>query len=403
MDLLKKLLYFALIAFPLGAVIRIKIVESVYIYPLDAAVGFIFLNILFIAIKSKKNIFKIPNFKALLYFAFFAFIGLLINPFHLPFMELLISFLYLGRFLIYSSLLSVFVFFPLKFSSKYLFLLSLSGFVFVVLGLLQYLYYPDLRNLYYLGWDEHLYRLFSTVLDPNFAGSILVLDLLLLLGLYQSKNNRAEWFKKLYLAGIFVALLSIFLTYSRSTFVMLLSSGIIYLFITRQKNKIIILLLIIITGIIILPKSFKSEGVDLLRTASITSRTQSYVNALNIYKISPFLGTGFDSYRYVQQKLGLLDQKNWQSTHSAAGVPNSLIFVMVTTGILGFVFYINLWARFLKNVYYKVYGNNKLFYLYSAVFSSIIGIFIHSIFENTLFYPFIMFWIFILLSFIGCR
>ncbi len=315
MDLLKKLLYFALIAFPLGAVIRIKIVESVYIYPLDAAVGFIFLNILFIAIKSKKNIFKIPNFKALLYFAFFAFIGLLINPFHLPFMELLISFLYLGRFLIYSSLLSVFVFFPLKFSSKYLFLLSLSGFVFVVLGLLQYLYYPDLRNLYYLGWDEHLYRLFSTVLDPNFAGSILVLDLLLLLGLYQSKNNRAEWFKKLYLAGIFVALLSIFLTYSRSTFVMLLSSGIIYLFITRQKNKIIILLLIIITGIIILPKSFKSEGVDLLRTASITSRTQSYVNALNIYKISPFLGTGFDSYRYVQQKIGILDQKNSQSTH----------------------------------------------------------------------------------------
>ena len=85
-----------------------------------------------------------------------------------------------------------------------------------------------------------------------------------------------------------------------------------------------------------MPKNFKSEGVDLLRTASIKSRAESYINAFKIYRLSPFFGTGFDSYRYAQQKQGMLDQRNWQTTHSASGVPNSFIFIFVTTGVFGF-------------------------------------------------------------------
>ena len=51
----------------------------------------------------------------------------------------------------------------------------ISGSLIVLLGFIQLMFYPALRNLYYLGWDEHLYRMFSTFLDPNFAGAFFVL------------------------------------------------------------------------------------------------------------------------------------------------------------------------------------------------------------------------------------
>ena len=49
-------------------------------------------------------------------------------------------------------------------------LLLFSGLVIVGLGFVQYFFYLGLRNLYYLGWDEHLSFIFQ-LLDPNFAGA----------------------------------------------------------------------------------------------------------------------------------------------------------------------------------------------------------------------------------------
>ncbi|SRR5260221_1906352 len=42
-------------------------------------------------------------------------------------------------------------------------------------GILQYLFVPDTRMLFFLGWDDHYYRLISTLFDPGFTGIILVM------------------------------------------------------------------------------------------------------------------------------------------------------------------------------------------------------------------------------------
>ena len=54
-------------------------------------------------------------------------------------------------------------------------LIIFIGIFIVGLGFIQFLFYQSLRNLFYLGWDEHLYRMFSIFLDPNFAGAFFVL------------------------------------------------------------------------------------------------------------------------------------------------------------------------------------------------------------------------------------
>ena len=398
MDLLKKFLYLTLITFPLGVILRINIFKSTYIYPLDVAVFAVFLTILFISIKIKKNIFSFPNIKALYYFIGIAFFALVLNSYFLTPQTFLVSFFYLFRFIIYSSLILAFNYLDAGFSKKFIYYLSLSGFLFVVFGLAQYLFYPDLRKLYYLGWDKHLYRLFSTTLDPNFAGAIIVLELLLLFSLFQKKIIRKNLSKIIYMVGLLLTSVSLFLTYSRSSFIMLSVSGLSYLVVTKQKREIVLLIAFIVFGILFLPKSLKSEGVDLLRRASISSRAESIASALDIFKNSPVFGIGFNTYRYAQERRGMLDPDNWEITHSGAGVPNSFILALVTTGLTGFIFYLNFWVRVVRKAYLGIIPGKNL-YFKAAVFSSLIGVLTHALFENTLFYSFVMFWVFILLSF----
>ena len=54
-------------------------------------------------------------------------------------------------------------------------LVTTLGLLYVWFGLIQYAFLPDTRFLFNLGWDDHYYRLMSTLLDPNFAGMIFVL------------------------------------------------------------------------------------------------------------------------------------------------------------------------------------------------------------------------------------
>src|SRR5690606_35834701 len=108
---------------------------------------------------------------SILIFNVIAFISLLINLFWLTGMEFLISLSYLLRLNVYMSLLFIGIFNFNKLQPSLLKKAFIaSSFTVVFLGFIQYFFYNDLRNLYYLGWDDHLYRMFSTFLDPNFVG-----------------------------------------------------------------------------------------------------------------------------------------------------------------------------------------------------------------------------------------
>lgn len=397
MGILKFLLNLLLITIPIGVVIRIPLASNVYTYPIDVTVVSIFLVFLFLSIKNKKTPKPRKVFLPLFFFYLFTMLSLSLNARFLNLSFFLISFLYLGRFIVYSSLLFTFQILDKKFIDSYKLKLAISGFIFVIFGYVQYALYPNLRNLYYAGWDEHLYRMFSTFLDPNFAGAFLVLLLLFLLGLLQSKHLQSRRNNIVGIGGTILTIVAIFLTYSRSTFVMFIVSLISYFVLTRQKRFIFFAIFILVLGIALLPKNLRSEGVHLLRTASIKARIDSYRGAITIFRDSPIYGVGFNSYRYAQKRYGFLDDSTWQATHAGAGVSNSFLFLLATTGVIGFFLYFNFWYQALKQLLATRTKGQNLYFI-STIVSSVIGIFTHSLFENTLFYSFIMVWYFLLLG-----
>lgn len=398
MGILKILLYLLLIFFPLGVLPRIHIYKSIYLYPTDLTIFFISFSLIILICKKKNIMLSSPLLKPLLIFIIYAFITLLINMKYLTLEYFTISSLYLLRFSAYASLIFVFRYLEIDFIKKYIFYLSLSGLVFVLLGFVQYFFYYDLRPLYYLGWDEHLYRIFSTFLDPNFAGAVFVLELVLLVSFLDFKFKE-KISKYIFLPGIFLTVLAIFLTYSRSTFVMLLTAAVAYLTVNKKKKYIIVFLMLFILGMIIVPKrNLSSEGMNLTRIASIISRKESYVNALNIFKENPVVGVGFGAYRYAQYRYKTYDPENWEITHSGAGTSNSLLLILVTTGIIGFLLFLNFIHSIFKNTIKKKGDQEIRSFWKSIIISSLIGILTHSLFENTLFYPFTMLWIFLIIG-----
>src|SRR5688572_7671325 len=116
----------------------------------------------FVVLKDHKKIRIDPLSKYMLLFIFIALISLILN-FQLGIYTLLLSSLYLFRFIT-----SFGIYFALKFhfKEKYLNLIGFSLILFLALGLLQYIFLPDLRFLKNIGFDDHLYRLTSTFLDP---------------------------------------------------------------------------------------------------------------------------------------------------------------------------------------------------------------------------------------------
>jgi O-antigen ligase len=271
-----------------------------------------------------------------------------------------------------------------------------SGTVVVLIGYIQYFLYPDLKNLFYLGWDEHLYRMFSSFLDPNFAGAFFVLVFILILGLiYQSlRNSLISKAVALSLLNFFV-LIAVYLTYSRSAFVMLAISLSVFLFLIKKWKLIVFTLIGLLLIVFIVPKSFQTEGTNLLRTFSSEQRIESSQIAIKIFQTSPVFGIGFNSYRYAQNKIGLNNQI-WQTTHSGAGTDNSFLFVLATTGIIGLVLYLYLILRIAS--FAKDNFKNNVFSL--ILLSSFTGLIVNSFFINSLFYVFILEWIWIEVSLI---
>lgn len=409
MRLIKILLYALVFTFPLGVVVRIPVFASSFIYPSDVVLMILFFAGAFLMIrKGSSSLTTIPLLTPLYMFILFLFFSLVVNAKTLSSQHFFASFLYLARFILYAHVLLIFSFVGKSFCRRFPVILAVSGFLPVVFGLFQYIYYPSLRNLYYLGWDEHLYRVFSTFLDPNFAGALFTLEWLLLVSLFDREGFGHHGRRMLYALSIAFTTVAVFLTYSRSSLIMFFVSVAAYFLITGRRKAICMFLVVFAFGLILLPKHLGGEGLNLLRSRSVAARWESYVHAVSIFGDSPIFGVGFNAYRYAQKRHGFLGETDWEVLHSGAGVPNSFLFLLATTGIVGFLFYLNFWRSvflWLRNALSSTREKKKAsdrqrlyFYTASSITASLIGVFVHSLFENTLFYPSAMLWLFSLIG-----
>ena len=313
------------------------------------------------------NLRRIKFVLPMMLFPVFCFVSLVANTWRFPLQDLGFGSLYLIRWVMYASLFSI-VIQDKKKITVWLHGLYATGVGFGLLGLVQFFLYPDLRNLSYLGWDPHFQRIFSTLLDPNFMGIIFVFTLILGVGLC-SKNNRM-WI----LAGEIITFISLLLTYSRSSYLAFCVAIVVLTFMRKQWKLLGVLT---VFGVFVVLLSFVStDALKLTRAPSALARVGNWQKSMTLIGKSPVFGYGFDTLRYLNGDT---------LSKAAAGVDSSLLFVFATTGIVGFASYVYLLCWLFQS------GKKSPVYI-----ASFIAILIHSFFVNSLFYPWVMIWMWIL-------
>ena len=341
----------------------------------------------------KRRKYQLPSLaKPIFVFSGLALFSLLVNFSALAGREILVAFLYWWRWLIYA--LFYFVVSDLikagrlKVLELLKFLVVIGGAV-AIFGLIQYFLWPNLKALEFLGYDPHFYRLAGTFLDPGFTGIVLVLTLIIISSSNLGKNWKSwEFWGNWGIWGI--VYLALALTYSRASWLAFFFAVLLLAFFKKSWRFLLTLVVLMTLTYLILPRP-AGEGGKIERVYTIEARLVNYQQALKVVKDNPFFGVGFNTYRYVQKNYGFLGS-DWETSHSGAGVDSSLLFVLVTTGIFGLLGYLWIWLKAIQEVK-RVKREEKI-----MIFVSLGALFIHSFFLNSLFYPWLMSWMWLLFA-----
>jgi len=125
-------------------------------------------------------------------------------------------------------------------------------------------------------------------------------------------------------------------------------------------------------------------------------RLVSWTHAVNIFSENPIFGVGFNLYRQAQERFGFFDYADSEGGHAGAGSDSSLLLVLATTGVVGFVLFlftnVSIFFKSLKSL-------NTPVGLALAI--SLFGLFLDSQFINSLFFPQIMLWMWVLIGLVA--
>ncbi len=387
------LLIFCFVGFSLGQLARIDFGNGIAFTVLDIAVScFVGYNMLpLLRIKQAAGVLKKP----IILFGGACILSLLVNSYILNFHELAVSSLYLIRWMVYAGLYFIIVNSSVFKKDEILQYFSIAGCIHIILGLLQYFLYPDLRQLYFLGWDDHLYRLVGPLIDPNFQGALFVLFFTLFFLLLWNEKKKYRSLSFLSKLLVLIVLMGVIvLTYSRSALLML-GISFVSLGLLLGNKKIIFSFVVITLFCVVLFSNSKIEGLNPFRTASILARISSMQEAITIIRDNPLFGVGFNAFRYAQHRYGFRTSEVWQTSHADAGTDNSYLFVFATAGIIGLGAFVYLLLKILQFLWKSSRRNTMLSHL---TLVSFIGLMVDSLFVNSLFYPFFLFWIWMLLG-----
>lgn len=348
------LFYLTAFLFSLGQLGRVSFFNQQINFYLYEVV--LLLTLFFLFLKYRLNPIKIAwkKHKSIFLFIFILLLSLLVNLQSFTLFQNIVGLLYFFRLLLY--FLYFFYLshhlFPIK---KGLFLIAVLTIFFT---LIQYFFYPDLRNLFYQGWDPHLYRTFGVFFDTSISAAIF--------GIFFLTINQS-------VIKIFYLILTA-LSFSRSTYLGL-SLSLVYLFINQKQFRKIILFFVFFAILVFFIPKPSGEGVNLKRLYSISSRAEDYRLGLTLWKNKPITGYGYNRIRYI---------KNNNSVHSGSAFSSSFLTILVSSGIPGLISFI-----------YVLWGlgrSNKIAPIL-LIFLSIV-----SLFDNVLLHPFILFLLFINLS-----
>lgn len=249
-----------------------------------------------------------------------------------------------------------------------------------VFGWIQMAVLPDLKILYYIGWDMHLFRLAGTFFDPTFLGLIIVF------GLITSMYRYIEVKKTSYIPLILFLLISLAFTYARACYLAFVA-GVLVLAIIKKKIKWVFVTIVGLAFIALLLPTSGNLSNKLTRTFSISARFQNYSEALTIFKKYPVFGVGYNNF-CVAKNLYIGEEEF--SSHACSGADSSLLLILATTGIVGLLVFAGTFIKIAPLISKNRYG---------VIFiSCVAAVFIHSLFSNSLFYPLILGFLIVLLG-----
>lgn len=237
--------------------------------------------------------------------------------------------------------------------------------IFLLLGFGQYLFIPDTRSLAMFGFDDHYYRLVGSLFDPNFTGLIMAAFTLIALHHFDGRQKLIA----------LVPLLGLALTFSRASY-LAFAVGLIFLVIKKRWWYFLGFLPLLAAILLIIPKPF-GEGVNLLRTFSISSRLNNQMEGWNMFLEKPLFGHGFNT---LPTKQPTLSEKF--TPIRVGGIDNSFLYILATSGIVGL-------AAFL----YLIWSLWKLAEWTPVVQAVLLAVLVHSLWNNSFFYS----WIYVLI------
>lgn len=263
--------------------------------------------------------------------------------------------------------------------------------VFAGFGIVQSLFLPDFAQIVYpsaerfVDWDPQGHRLVSTILDPNLAAAMILLVLLVHLAQISTGAAVAFWKPLLLVAALT-------LTLSRSAFVALVAGGAVILAV-RGLSRRLVRLAALVT---VLSLPFVPTLLHLARTynrfrfddPSALSRVAGWLRGITIFADNPVIGVGFNTYGFVQEAYGF--ERGGKATF---GLDGGLLFIAVMTGLVGLALYVGmvgLLMRRCRRIWRDRMRSAEHRGLAVGVAAATVTMLVHSVFGNTLIFPFVM-------------
>jgi hypothetical protein len=269
--------------------------------------------------------------------------------------------------------------------------------VFAGLGILQSIFLPGFAQIVfpdaalYTQWDPQGRRLVSTFLDPNLAGGLIMVVLLLVCARLVSGEPVPLW-----KPGLLVTALVI--TMSRSSILaFVVGLAVMGLLVRRVTWRALAgSILAIAVGLMAAPwllRMADSFGKLSLSDGSLLTRFVNWGRALTVLADHPIVGVGFNTYGFVQLRYGFGDM-----VMSSFGLDGGLLFIAVMTGFVGVTLYSILLFLVLQGCKELWSGDRSSSDSYSVpdgavglgVAAATVALLVHSLFVNSIVYPPIM-------------
>lgn len=264
--------------------------------------------------------------------------------------------------------------------------------VFAAFGIFQSAFLPDFAQLVYpdsrafIDWDPQGHRLVSTVLEPNIAGAMLMIGLLVQIGRVSVGAHASRW-------RMLVIFLGLLLTLSRSAALGLMF-GLVVIVIARGLSKRVLRLGIVAGALLMLASPFliryalAYSKFSLGAGTSAGARLESWAMALRVIADYPVFGIGFNAYKYAAQSYG-----SAQIGASSYNSDGGLLFVLALTGFVGLTVYcLMLWGivRRCRSIWRDVELTPENRGLAIGTAAATIGVVTQSTFVNAIMTTFIM-------------